>query len=46
MSAEVVDELHEFVMSLGLPPEVEKRFLGMTPQTYVGLAPQLVDYLA
>ena len=40
------DELHEFVMSLGLPPEVEKRFLGMTPQTYVGLAPQLVDYLA
>ena len=37
--------LREFVTRLGLPPEVEKRFLEMTPQTYVGLAPQLVDYL-
>ena len=39
------DDLREFVRSLGLPPEVEKRFLALTPQTYVGLAPQLVDYL-
>src|SRR6185436_13173486 len=39
------DDLREFVSSLGLPPEVEKRFLEMTPQLYVGLAPQLVDYL-
>ena len=39
------DDLREFVSSLGLPPEVEKRFLELTPQTYVGLAPQLVDYL-
>jgi adenylosuccinate lyase len=39
------DDLREFVVSLGLPPEVEKRFLEMTPQTYIGLAPQLVDYL-
>ena len=39
------DDLREFVTGLGLPPEVEKRFLEMTPQTYVGLAPQLVDYL-
>jgi len=38
-------DLREFVSSLGLPPEVEKRFLELTPQTYVGLAPQLVDYL-
>ena len=39
------DDLREFVTGLGLPPEVEKRFLELTPQTYVGLAPQLVDYL-
>ena len=39
------EDLREFVTGLGLPPEVEKRFLEMTPQTYVGLAPQLVDYL-
>ena len=39
------DGLREFVSGLGLPSEVEKRLLEMTPQTYVGLAPQLVDYL-
>jgi len=39
------DDLREFVSSLGLPPEVEKRLLELTPQTYVGLAPQLVDHL-
>jgi adenylosuccinate lyase len=39
------DDLREFVAGLGLPAEVEKRFMELTPQTYVGLAPQLVDYL-
>jgi adenylosuccinate lyase len=40
------DDLRDFVSSLGLPPEVEKRFLEMTPRTYIGLAPKLVaDYL-
>ncbi len=39
------EDLREFVSSLGLPPDVEKRLLEMTPRTYVGLAPQLVDYL-
>jgi len=39
------DDLREFVAGLGLPPDVERRFLEMTPQTYVGLAPRLVDYL-
>jgi adenylosuccinate lyase len=39
------EDLRGFVSRLGLPPEVEKRFLELTPQTYVGLAPQLVDYL-
>jgi len=39
------DDLREFVSSLGLPPDVERRLLKMTPQTYVGLAPRLVDYL-
>ena len=39
------DDLREFVSGLGLPIDVERRFLEMTPQTYVGLAPRLVDYL-
>jgi adenylosuccinate lyase len=39
------DDLREFVGSLGLPLNVERRFLEMTPQSYVGLAPRLVDYL-
>jgi adenylosuccinate lyase len=39
------DDLREFVSGLGLPPDVERRFLKMTPQTYIGLAPRLVDYL-
>jgi adenylosuccinate lyase len=39
------DDLREFIGSLGLPLDVERRFLEMTPQTYVGLAPRLVDYL-
>ncbi len=39
------DDLREFVTGLGLPPDAERRFLAMTPHTYVGLAPRLVDYL-
>jgi len=39
------DDLREFVSGLGLPPDVEKRLIEMTPQTYVGLAPRLVDFL-
>jgi adenylosuccinate lyase len=39
------DDLRAFVSGLGLPPDVESRLLAMTPQTYVGLAPLLVDYL-
>jgi adenylosuccinate lyase len=39
------DDLREFVSGLGLPAEVEKRLLALTPQTYVGAAPSLVDFL-
>jgi len=39
------DDLRGFVRGLGLPADVEARFLAMTPQSYVGLAPLLVDYL-
>jgi adenylosuccinate lyase len=39
------EDLREFVGSLGLPRDIERRFLEMTPQTYVGLAARLVDYL-
>ena len=38
-------ELVEFVHGLGLPAEVEERLAAMTPATYVGLAPELVDHL-
>ena len=39
------DDLREFVRGLGLPADVEARFVEMTPATYIGIAPQLVDYL-
>ncbi len=39
-------ELVEFVRGLGLPTDVEERLAAMTPQTYVGIAPALVDHLA
>lgn len=38
-------DLRDFVRGLGLPADVEERFLTMTPATYVGLAPQLVKFL-
>ncbi|MCE1178087.1 MAG: adenylosuccinate lyase [Micrococcales bacterium] len=38
-------ELVEFVRGLGLPTEVEERLAAMTPQTYIGMAPDLVDFL-
>ncbi|MGL5864857.1 MAG: adenylosuccinate lyase [Dermatophilaceae bacterium] len=39
-------DLVAFVGELGLPPEVEERLMRMTPASYVGLAPELVDHLA
>jgi adenylosuccinate lyase len=39
------DDLREFVAGLGLPDEVAKRLAEMTPQSYIGAAPELVDYL-
>ena len=39
------EDLRAFVRDLGLPADVEARFLEMTPATYVGIAPQLVDHL-
>ena len=38
-------ELVEFVRGLGLPAAVEDRLAAMTPATYVGLAPELVNHL-
>lgn len=41
------DEVREFVRGLGLPADVEERFVALTPQTYTALASRLVDdYLA
>jgi adenylosuccinate lyase len=39
------DDLREFVAGLGLPEDVAKRLSELTPATYVGAAPQLVDLL-
>src|SRR6478736_1554330 len=39
------DDLREFIEGLGLPDDVAKRLAELTPQTYIGAAPELVDYL-
>ncbi len=39
------DDLVEFVRGLGLPAEVEDRLAALTPASYVGLAPELVQHL-
>jgi adenylosuccinate lyase len=39
------DDLRAFVAGLGLPDDVAARLSAMTPATYTGAAPQLVDYL-
>jgi adenylosuccinate lyase len=39
------DGLRAFVESLGLPDDARDRLLALTPATYVGLAPGLVDLL-
>ncbi|GAA2166247.1 adenylosuccinate lyase [Pedococcus bigeumensis] len=39
------DDLREFVAGLGLPDDVAKRLSELTPQTYLGVAPELVDFL-
>jgi adenylosuccinate lyase len=38
-------DLREFIDGLGLPPQVAARLQALTPRTYVGLAPALVDHL-
>jgi adenylosuccinate lyase len=39
------EDLRLFVRGLSLPPEQERRLLELSPTTYVGLAPTLVDHL-
>jgi adenylosuccinate lyase len=39
------EDVQVFVKGLGLPAEVEQRLLALTPETYVGLAPRLVEHL-
>jgi adenylosuccinate lyase len=39
------EDLREFVARLGLPDDVAARLSAMTPATYIGVAPQLVDHL-
>ncbi|MDO5502391.1 MAG: adenylosuccinate lyase [Actinomycetia bacterium] len=40
------EEIAEFIRALDLPADVTERLTSLTPQTYVGLAPELVDYLS
>jgi adenylosuccinate lyase len=37
--------IREFVAGLELPAEVQQRLVDLTPGSYIGLAPALVDYL-
>ena len=37
--------MREFVSGLGLPDDVAKRLIDLTPGSYIGLAPRLVDEL-
>jgi adenylosuccinate lyase len=39
------DALHAFIRALDLPPAEKQRLLSLTPATYIGLAPALVDHL-
>ncbi len=39
------EDLVDFVRGLGLPADVEERLAALTPEGYVGLAPELVDHL-
>jgi adenylosuccinate lyase len=39
------EDLRAFIAGLGLPDDVAERLSAMTPATYVGAAPQLVDFL-
>ena len=38
-------DLVGFIAGLGLPDDVAARLSAMTPQSYVGAAPRLVDFL-
>jgi len=38
-------EMRDFIRSLGIPDDVERRLLELTPASYTGLAAQLVAYL-
>lgn len=38
-------DVRDFIQSLGLPAEDEKRLLALTPATYIGLAPELVRHI-
>ncbi len=38
-------DLREFVRGLGLPSDEEQRLVEMTPRSYVGIAPDLVEHL-
>ena len=38
-------DMREFIRGLGIPAEVEERLLALTPANYVGIAPELVDFL-
>lgn len=38
-------DMQDFLLSLGLPSELEIRLLEITPAKYIGLAPELVKYL-
>ena len=40
-----ISDIHEFVKGLDLPDEDKNNLLSLTPETYIGLASKLVDYI-
>jgi len=38
-------DLQTFIKTLDLPKEDSQRLQNLTPKTYIGLAPQLVDHI-
>ncbi len=39
------EDMQKFIKELGIPKEVETKLLALTPETYIGLAPKLLEFI-
>ena len=44
--ASLIQRLREFVSSLDLPEDQKQRLMELTPETYTGYAPDMVDWIS